>query len=653
MPYQYKYLNAEMPTREEVLSKLPNEASRLLMDRIAEKGVESTWERFECQQPQCRHGITGVCCQRCLWGPCQITPKRPKGICGADLNLIVAGNLLRWLAAGCSAHGTHARQVAEAIISLSKGNAAFDAKGEVRIRELATYLGVDKEDRGKQLRAIGELLLGSITGGNGGIGPLMEKYAPSDRMALWREMGIMPRSAMEEVFEALHLTTLGSCSDWRELIRQEMKTALAYCYGALAPASLGQEILFGIPEVSREPVQVNLGVMKAGAVNIIIHGHSPVLAEMIVALVKSDEVKKAVKEAGAGEIVLMGACCTGKALLSRHGIPSVTGIMGSELAFATGALDALVLDMQCAIPGLGQLAECFGGKIITTYPGNRFAGESHIPYSPEEADRQAREIIHLAIENFKGRRGREVSIPASTALAVSGWEPGSFLNQFGGAARVAELLRQGAIKGIVSVGGCDSPKVPFEFNHVELARGLISQGILVFTTGCASYALLNAGLAGPAAAELAPAGLRELCRQYGMAPVLPIGACTDNFRLLKIYEQISHAAGHKVADMPFCHSGPAPGSEKNVGQGLTFLLHGVSVHQGFPAGIPVPMPKPVEHQRYADDMEIKLNDISRFFAQEAYELLGARVYVEPYPQLAAKTIQMHLHRHRMRLKWPG
>ncbi|MDI6725866.1 MAG: hypothetical protein QMD32_02795, partial [Smithellaceae bacterium] len=315
--------------------------------------------------------------------------------------------------------------------------------------------------------------------------------------------------------------------------------------------------------------------------------------------------------------------------------------------------DALVLDMQCAIPGLGQLAECFGGKIITTYPGNRFAGESHIPYSPEEADLQAREIIHLAIENFKARRGREVFIPASTALAVSGWEPGSFLNQFGGPEAVAGLLREGSIKGIVSLGGCDSPKVPFEFNHVELARGLISKGILVFTTGCASYALLNAGLASPEAAELAPKGLRDLCRKQGMAPVLPIGACTDNFRLLRIYRQIAEAAGHKIADMPFCHSGPAPGSEKNIGQGLTFLLHGVSVHQGFPGGMPVPLPVPAQDQRYTDDMEIKVHDISRFFAQEAYELLGARVYVEPYAQLAVKTIQMHLHRHRIRLTWPG
>lgn len=236
MPYQYKYLNAEMPTREEVLSKLPNEASRFLMNRIAEMGVESTWERFECQQPQCRHGITGSCCQRCLWGPCQITPKRTRGICGADLNLIVVGNLLRALAAGCSAHGTHARQVADAIIGVSNGNVPYDLKGEELLRELALYLGVNEEERGKQIRAVGDLLLGSITGGNNGIGKIMDKFAPPERMALWQEMGILPRSAMEEVFEALHLTTLGSCSDWRELVKQEMRTALAYCYGALAPA---------------------------------------------------------------------------------------------------------------------------------------------------------------------------------------------------------------------------------------------------------------------------------------------------------------------------------------------------------------------------------------------------------------------------------
>lgn len=653
MTYKYPYLNAEMPTVAETLAKTPNDASRSLFARLERAGVETFLDRFAAQQPQCRFGLTGVCCRRCLWGPCRISEKTPRGICGADQNLIVAGNLLRGLAAGCSAHGSHALHVLENLIAAAGGEGPFIPAGEERIKELACRFAPDVTDPSLWAQNAAEMLLDCVTGRQGRIIQLMEAYAPPEQLEKWRQLEILPRSAMEEVFQALQITTLGSCSDWKNILKQELRTALAYCYGALAPACLGQEMLFGVPQPTQRPVEVNYGVLRENAVNLVIHGHSPVLAESLVKVVSSPAIKAATVEAGAEKVVLVGACCTGSSLLSRHGIPAAANILAMELIMATGAVDALVLDMQCAIPGIEAVARCFGGEIITTDRGNRFPGDRHIPFTPQNVDEKAREICLAAVENFRRRRGKEIFIPALTTRAVAGWAPDSFFRALGGLSNAVRYLEEGKIKGLVSIGGCNSPKVPYEYNHVTLARELIRHGVLLFTTGCAAYSLLNAGLASPEAAELAAPGLKEICRRHGLPPVLPMGSCTDNFRLLRIYAQTAAAAGIEISRLPVCHSGPAPGSEKNIGQGLSFLLHGVSVHQGFPGGIPVPIPQPAESPQYVDDWQLQPGDVARFFAQEAFELLGARIYVEPYPELAAKTIQMHLHRQRLQLGWPG
>jgi len=492
-----------------------------------------------------------------------------------------------------------------------------------------------------------------IKGGEGAILKLMELYAPPEQLVRWKEMDIIPRSAMEEVFEALHLTTLGSCSDYRELLKQEMRTALAYCYGTLFPASLGQEILFGVPEPFLTPLEINYGVLQENSVNILLHGHSPVVAEGLVQAAQQATLREEARQAGAEKINLAGACCTGKALLSRHGIPTIANILAIELVLATGAVDALVLDMQCALPALKSVAECFGGEIITTYRGNRFPGDCYIPLSLSDPLGQAEAIVRAALQNFKARRSRKTFIPAVKTKAVAGWSAESFLRAFDGAENLAALLVEGKIKGLVSIGGCNSPKTPYELEHVTIARELVRFGALIFTTGCASYALLNAGLASPEAAHLAPSPLKELLEAKGLAPVFPLGACPDNSRLLRIYTQVASALGEEVCRLPFCHSGPAPGSEKNIGQGVTFLLHGVSVHQGFPAGIPVPLPRPVKGRRFNDELEMVMSNVARFFALEAPEIVGARVYSEPYPNLAAKIIQMHLHRQRLGLGWKG
>ncbi len=655
MKHRYRYLNAEMPGKAEVRNLTPNPGTQELLAHLEAEGVETYLDRFEAQQPLCGFGLQGICCQRCLWGPCRISPRAPRGTCGADANLIIMGNLLRGMAAGCSAHGRHAQEVLETVIAASEGKTTFPIRGADRVYDLARRFGLPTEGRPVEQLAgqAARILLEDL-------GRIEERrletlyaFAPAERIRTWEGLGIMPRSAMYEVFEALHMTTLGACADWRELARQDLRTGLAYAYSTLFGASLATEMLFGIPEPTEAKlgVEVNYALLNPGGVNLLLHGHSPIMAEKVVEVANLPETKRSTREAGAEEIVLAGVCCTGNELLNRYGIPPLTNILGIEMALGTGAVDALVMDMQCTIPGIKTVADCFGTELITTSRSNRFPGATHLPLDLSRVDDQALEIVTRAIKAF-GRRDRSrANIPATRRTAMAGWSTESVLQRFGGADKLVGLIRSGRIKGVVSIAGCNTPKVPFENSHVTIATRLVEYGCLILTTGCAAYALLNAGLASPDAAELAPEELRGVCREYGIPPVLHLGACTDNARMIRLYCELAEAAARPTYEMPFCHSGPEPGNEKNIGQGVQFLCHGIHVHQGFPGGIPVPVPAPVSNARYNDELELKYNDVARLFGDQIKDLLGAKVFTEPYPRIAAKLIQMHIRRQRQALGW--
>lgn len=652
MKYFYPQLNAEMPDKADVQKMTPNAATREMLARLGEEGIETSFDRFLAQQPQCGFGLRGICCQRCLWGPCRVDgPKRLRGICGADQNTVVMGNLLRGLSAGCAAHGQHAREVIETALLAALGESDYALVGEERINGLAERFGL--ETGGKSTNQLAEEIAGILLEDLSRVEPGEMKtllaFAPRERIETWRRLGIMPRSAMYEVFEALHKTTLGGDSDWQDLARQELRTALAYCWSTLFGSSLATEMLFGVPRP--RSAEVNYGVLKQDQVNILVHGHSPPMVEKVLEKLNTAEIQELAREQGAGGIQLVGACCTGLELLARHGVPSAANILGQELLIGTGAVDAVIADMQCVLPGMKNVADCFGTRVITTSDSNRIVGAAHIPFDPRNADGAALEIARQAVSAFGERDRSRIKIPEYKARATAGFSLEAILEKFGGRAGLLELLKSGNIRGIVTIVGCNNTKVPYESSHVTIARRLIENNILVTTTGCGSQALLNAGLCDPTAAEVAGEKLREVCRERGIPPVLPVGACVDNTRTIRLFIELAEEAGLDLPQMPFAFSGPEPGNEKTLGQAVTFLTLGISVHQGFPGPIPVPIPEPAAGAKSPDDLERGGNDVADFFAEGIAGLLGGRVFSEPYPELAAKTIQMHLHRQRLALGW--
>ena len=654
MSYKYPYLNAEMPDKNEVIEKTPNRATKELIQKISEDGNETYLDRFASQQPQCAFGLKGTCCRMCQWGPCRITEKSPRGICGRSQDDIVISNIIRSMVSGLAAHGRHAHEIIYTIKGIVGGKINLKLKGTDRIYELAEKLGLDiGEKTDNQLAGeIADILVEDLGRMDNKNIRLLEAFAPEERKKLWGELGILPRSASYEIMESLHMTTLGSCSDWRAIAAQEKRSALAYCYSTLFGSSLATEILFGIPEPNE--TEVNYGVLKKDHVNILVHGHSPVMIEKVLEKINLPEIQQLARDYGAKGIVIGGLCCTGTELLARYGIPSVTNILGQEFVIGTGAVDCVVVDMQCVIPGMKIFADCYGTRIITTCNSNRIPGAVHLPFDPEKPetlDEDAYTIAKTAVEAFKDRDRSKIHIPDITTKAYGGWGYESIIEALGGLENIAELLEKGRIKGIATVVGCNTPKVAYENNHVTIVKKLLEADILVLTTGCCSHALLNAGLCNTDAADICGNGLKGVISEFGIPPVLTVGGCVDNTRTLRLFISLAEKLKMPIKDMPFMFVGPEPGNEKTVGQGLSFLMHGVSNLVGFPAPIPVPNPKPIDGS-VDGEMDRGSNNIADYFGGNgAMEELGAKIYTEPSPELAAQTIKMHIKRKRNNLGW--
>lgn len=641
--YIYPYLKANFPGKDEVLELTPNPASGELIKKLEKDVVETFLDRFAAQQPQCRFGLQGTCCRMCQWGPCTITEKSPRGVCGKDLNLIVMGNLLRALVAGLSAHARHAHEIYLTILAVSNGSIDMNLKGKGRIFEMADRLGISVKNRAINSIAgeIAEILiedLGRMTAGNLRI---LEAYAGQEHQELWEKLEILPRSSAYEIMEALHMTTLGACSDWMALVMQELRSALAYCYSTLFGTSLATEILYGTPQ-PRDSI-VNYGILKEDHVNILLHGHSPVMVEKILEKIHTPEIQTLATQLGAKGIVLGGMCCTGDELLARYGIPTVTNILGQELALGTGAVDSVIVDMQCVIPGMKIVADCYGTEIITTCKSNRIPGAVHVPFDPEDPgslDDDALFVARNAVEAFGRRERRNIHIPEHRSEARVGWSYEAIMETFGGAKYIVELLKTGTFKGICTIVGCNTPKVAYESNHVTIARELIAAGVLLTTTGCCSHALLNAGLCALKAAELAPPDTRSIFEELGAPPTLAVGGCVDNARTLRLFMALAEAAEVPMRDMPFMFIGPEPGNEKTIGQGVSFLVHGISTTIGFPGNIP--------------QASVKPNDVADFFGKDGlFEKVGAKVYTEANPKLAAQIVNDHLNMKRIKLQEQG
>jgi len=566
----------------EVEQRSSDKASQEMIRHMAEAGQQNAWDRLEAQSPQCGFGKQGICCRICSMGPCRISKKAPLGVCGADADTIVARNFLRAIAAGASAHSDHGRGVAEVFLATAQGEApGYQIKDKAKLNALAQELNIKTEGRSiKEIAAdVGKLALGEFGKWEGK--QWMAKRAPKARQEIWEKEGIMPRAVDREIVEALHRTHMGVDQDYLNILRHASRTALADGWGGSMLATELQDVLFGTPYPGRG--QMNMGVLKEDEVNIIVHGHEPILSEMIVAAAQEPALTAEAKKAGAKGINVAGICCTANELLMRHGVPIAGNFLSQELAIATGSIELMAVDVQCIMQGLTEVAKCFHTKLITTSDKARMPGVQHVPMDEKTALKTAEELVRLAIENYQ-KRGA-VHIPKYKESAVGGFTHESINYILGGRYRASyrplnDNIINGRIRGVAAIVGCTNPKVPQDYTHVTLAKELIKRDVLVLTTGCSTIACGKQGLLNPKDAwGWAGPGLREVCEAVGMPPVLACGSCVDNSRLLVACAEIVREGGlgEDISEIPVAGACLESMSEKAISIGQYFVASGALV----------------------------------------------------------------------------
>jgi carbon-monoxide dehydrogenase catalytic subunit len=601
-------------------------ASREMLDFCQRAGLETAWDRFEKQQPQCGFGELGLCCRNCNMGPCRIDPfgeGASKGVCGATADIIVARNFLRSIAAGAAAHSDHARDVAQTFRAVAMGMApSYSIKDQAELERLMKEYGVDTQI------ALADAIMDEFGKQNG---PLQfTRRVPAKRLELWKKLGIEPRGIDREIVECMHRTHMGVDNDYVSLILQGLRTGLADgCGGSMIATEL-QDVLFGTPT----PIfsEANLGVLEINQVNVIVHGHEPLLSEMIVAAAADPELVELAKKQGATGINVAGICCTGNEVLMRHGVPVAGNFLQQELAVATGAVDAMVVDVQCVMPALGMLAGCYHTKFISTSPKAKFPGAIHMEFHEETALETAKSIVQAAVLNYKNRDLAKVHIPKEKTKCMVGFSVETIVGALGGTLDpLLGAIKSGAIRGIGAVVGCNNPKVKHDYGHINMVKELIKNNVLVVTTGCNAQACAKAGLLSPEAADLAGPGLMGVCKSLGIPPVLHMGSCVDISRILVAAAAIANALGVDISDLPAAGAAPEWMSEKAVAIGAYVVGSGVFTVLGT-----VP---PV----------LGSSAVASLLTKEAKDVVGASFAVEPDPFKAALLMIDHIDGKRKKL----
>jgi anaerobic carbon-monoxide dehydrogenase catalytic subunit len=606
--------------------------------------LEIIWSRYDAQLPQCGFGLLGLCCRHCAMGPCRIDPfgKGPKtGICGATADVIAARTLARMIAAGTAAHSDHGRDTTQTLLAASEGHSDYKVKDIDKLIRIASEFGIptDGADPNQLARLVAQKCLTQFGQQEGEL--RFAQRAPEDQKKRWRGLGTMPRGIDREVVEMMHRTTMGVDNDYKNIITHGIRTALADGWGGSMIATELSDILFGRPKPIR--AKVNFGVMKKDTVNILVHGHEPTLSEMLVAASQSPEVAAMAKAKGATGVSLAGLCCTSNEILMRHGLAVAGNFLQQELAIATGAVDAMVVDVQCIMPSLPELAKRYHTKVISTSPKAKFEGATHIQFSEADGLRIATNIITTAIENYPNRDQSRVIIPDVSDELVGGFSAETVFEFLGGRYRPSyrplnDAVMTGRFRGACAIVGCNNPKIAQDYGHVTLTKELLANDVFVVTTGCTAVADAKCGLlSSTAALAHCGHGIREVCRAVGIPPVLHLGACVDISRILVILSNVvaEGGLGTSFADLPVAGAAPEWMSEKAVAIGFYVAASGIYTVLG--------VPFPVQGAR-------QLNDYLTSGMERDY---GGKYAFEPDPVKASRLIIDHIDRKRQALGLPA
>jgi carbon-monoxide dehydrogenase catalytic subunit len=601
------------------------------------EGISNAFERAENTKP-CPIGHSGACCKICFMGPCRLTGKTTVGVCGATIATVAARNFVRMIAAGAAAHSDHGRGMAMTLIAAAEGEAPdYKIKDEKKLNAVAGLLDVPTEGRSVEEIAldVGHMALADFGRQEGEL--MYVKRAPEKRREIWRKLGITPRGIDREVVETLHRTVIGNDQDAEHILDHGMRNALADGWGGSMLSTDISDILFGTP--GPVAARSNFGVLREDEVNVVVHGHEPTLSELIVVAAQDPEMIEYAKSKGANGINLSGICCTANEVLMRQGVDIVGNFLQQELAVATGVVDAMVVDIQCIMQGLVEVAKNYHTKIITTSPKAHITGAERIEFHEDKALEIAKQIIRAAIDNFPNRDKSKVQIPDYIDRIVAGFSHEYMAYMQGGIYRESfrpfnDAVMAGRVRGAAGVVGCNNPRHTHDDPHIYIVKELIKNDVLVVTTGCNAQACAKHGLLTPEVMNFAGPGLREICETIGIPPVLHMGSCVDNTRILTVLTQCvtEGGLGDDISDLPAAGFAPEWMSEKAVSIGAYFVASGVTTWMG--------------GSHPAEGSE----EVKRILTEGWREKVGAAYYFEPDHKKAVRDALAHIDAKRAALK---
>ena len=563
-------------------------ATEKLLETGKKVGADAWQYRAAKQTPHCKFGEQGVCCRICAMGPCRITPKAPRGICGCDVHGIVGRNYLKFTAGGAATHSDHGREICHTLYC-AKPEGPYKVKDPEKLIRIAKEWGVETEgkdiyDLAHDMAYLGMSEYGKVFGTQNFL-----KRAPKHTQEIWEREEIAPRAIDREVSCSLHMSHMGCSSLPEALIRQSLRAGLSDGWGGSMAGTEFSDVLFGTPKPIE--TEANLGVMVAENVNIVVHGHDPSLSEMICEYADDPEMIAYAKEMGAKGITVSGVCCTSNEVAMRRGIPMAGNFLQQENVVLTGACEAIVVDVQCIFPALGPLSKCFHTKFVTTSPIAQMPDADYIRFNAETAGENAKAIVKMAIENFKNRKPELVHIPDMKQKATVGYSVEAIVKTLDGVANsqvdemgttkpLLECITSGVIRGAVAMVGCNNPKVRPDTAHIELMKKMIANDIIIIASGCSAQAAAKAGLMDKEAKELCGAGLKRVCELADIPPVLHMGSCVDISRMMILAAELAKDSGLNISQLPVVGCAPEWMSEKAVSIGNYVVATGIDTFLG-------------------------------------------------------------------------
>ncbi len=551
-------------------------------------GIDTWQDRVKLQTPHCKIGEAGDCCRICSMGPCRITAKSPKGICGATADTIAGRNYLRMAAGGASAHSDHGRECVWKLYDSSE-DGYYHVTDATKLLKLAKEWNIETEGRdlydvAHDVAEAGLNEYGKIKGYQ-----RFTERATEERQKVWKDLEILPRAVDREVVTAMHMTHMGCTADAEALVKQSLRTGLADGWGGSMAGTEFSDILYGTP--MPKETEGNLGVLEKDMVNIICHGHDPAVSEMIVLVAESREMQAYARSFGASGINIVGMCCTANEVAMRHGIRMAGNFLQQENALLTGVVEAIVVDVQCIFPNIGPLSECFHTKFYTTSPIAQIPYSEYLPLTSDNAKQVAETIVRTACENFKNRDESKIFIPEHKHKAAVGYScegiksrldtvTNSHLDELDTYKPLIECVRSGVIRGAVAMVGCNNPKVRPDYSHIEIMKKLIANDIVIVATGCAAQAASKAGLLDKKAKVLCGEGLRRVCTLADIPPVLHMGSCVDISRMMLLVTGIAKDWGIETTQLPVVGCAPEWMSEKAVSIANYVVATGIDTYLG-------------------------------------------------------------------------